>query len=223
MSKSYKTLVLIVLACTCLAGMAVAQNTAKPRYAALPPHSYYATSQQPPAGNLSQWNGSYKHKGQTINFTMVGPDPRTNNATTTVPVYIIPVKMVYGSSNGNMTFDPTLTTNFNGKSAQTVLTSSPLLTSSVDFVQGGTDLGTGQYIDTYQRGNFWKVLKTKNYHVVLGTPTILPTQTITVQASQGSVISNPFLPSKKVGTMDIFAFRCEAPGFPALSDPDHSR
>lgn len=75
-------------------------------------------------------------------------------------------------------------------------------------------MGETQYIDAYQRGNFWKVVKTKsNYHVLLGTPTILPTQTINVTASQGSVITNPFLPGHKVGTMDIFAFDAALQGF----------
>jgi len=217
MTRGSRTLCLLtalLLAVTFLAGLTFAQNSAKaqPRFAALPPHSLYTV--QTPAANLSQWNGNYTHKNQRFNFTMVGPDPRTNNSTTSIPVYIIPVKMVYGASNGNMTFDPTLSSNFGTMSAVTVLTSSPLFASTVHFVQGGVDLGTTQYIDAYQRANFWKIVQTNNnYHVVLGTPTILPTQTITVTSSQGSVISNPFLSGKKVGTMDIFAFDAKLQGF----------
>ena len=87
-------------------------------------------------------------------------------------------------------------------------------TSSVDFVQGGVDLGKTQYIDAYQRGNFWKFVKTNsNYHVLLGNVSVLPEQTINVTASQGSVITNPFLPGKKVGTMDINAFDVKLQGF----------
>jgi hypothetical protein len=52
-----------------------------------------------------------------------------------------------------------------------------------------------------------------NYHVLLGTPTILATQTINVTAAQGSVITNPFLPGHKVGTMDINAFDLKLQAF----------
>ena len=209
-----KPLVFLLLL-VCLASSAFSQDAAKAkgRFVAMKPHAY-STTARPPAGQLAQWNGSWVHKNVRYPFVMVGSDPRKNNTTTTVPVYIIPVKMVYGASNGNQTFDPTLTTNFNGLSAQSVLTSSPLFTASVDFVQGGVDLGKTQYIDAYQRGNFWKVVKNNSsYHVLLGTPTILPTQTINVSASQGSVITNPFLAGHKVGTMDIFAFDAALQGF----------
>ncbi|HKS75056.1 MAG TPA: hypothetical protein VJQ82_17745 [Terriglobales bacterium] len=204
----------VLAALVCLSSLAFSQNNQPTkRFVALKPHSYF-TNNAPPAGQLAQWNGSWIHKNVRYPFVMVGGDPRHTNTTSTVPVFIIPVKMVYGASNGNMTFDPTLTTNFNGMSAQQVLTSSPLLTSSVDFVQGGVDLGKTQYTDAYQRGNFWKVVsKNTSYHVLLGTPTILPTQTINVSASQGSVITNPFLAGHKVGTMDIFAFDAALQGF----------
>jgi len=215
--KKFFSLLVVAMLVTSMASMAFAQGTgqARPMFKAIPPHSYAGTARtgQPPA-NLAQWNGAWTHKGVRYPFVMVGADPRRSNATTTVPVFIIPVKMVYGSNNGNMTFDPTLSSNFGTMSAQTVLTSSPLLSSNVDFVQGGTDLGQTQFTDAFQRGNFWKVVKNNtNYHILLGTPTILPTQTISVTASQGSVIANPFLPGHKVGTMDINAFDLKLQGF----------
>ena len=61
-----------------------------------------------PTAQLTQWNGSFvDHTGATITYTMVGTDPSSTNVTTTVPAVIVPVKMVYGIANGNMTFDPT--------------------------------------------------------------------------------------------------------------------
>ena len=105
--RTYAVLAALTLAC--LASLALAQNAPSPRpmFATIPPHSYYTV--KPPATNLAQWNGSYNITTTTVTFTMVGGDPRKTNSTTTIPVFIIPVKMVYGSSNGNMTFDPTLT------------------------------------------------------------------------------------------------------------------
>ena len=207
------TLTALVLGC-CFAGVAFAQDTqvALPRFAVLPPHSIYPVSKQP-ATNLTQWKASYTHKNVKYPFTMVGTNPKATNITTTVPVFIIPIKMVYGANNGNMTFDPTVA-NFGSLSTVQMVQGSPILSSNVDFVQGGVDLGQTQYIDAYQRGNFWAAVKTNtNYHVLLGTPTVLATQTINVTQSQGSVITNPFLPGHKVGTMDINAFDLKLQGF----------
>jgi hypothetical protein len=44
-----------------------------------------------------------------------------------------------------------------------------------------------------------------NYHVLLGSPTVLAEQSISVSRSQGKVITNPF-GRTKVGTMSINAF-----------------
>src|SRR5436309_1408763 len=73
--------------------------------------------------------------------------------------------------------------------------------SVVDFTSGGQDLGKTQYIDAYQRGNFWgaNVQQNTNYHVVLGSPTVLKPLKITVQSGQGLVEKNPFGPSQ-IGT-----------------------
>jgi hypothetical protein len=83
---------------------------------------------------------------------------------------------------------------------------SPLFNAGIDFKQGGTDLGNTQYIDAYQRGNFWSsVSANSSYHVLLGTPSVAAEQTITVSNSQGKVINNPF-GSGKVGEMNINSF-----------------
>jgi len=81
-----------------------------------------------------------------------------------------------------------------------------MFVSSIDWVQGGTDLGKTQYIDAYDRANFWGSIQTNsNYHLLFSKPIIAPEQTINVSASQGNVISNPWsgIPT---GTMDINAF-----------------
>jgi hypothetical protein len=121
-------------------------------------------------------------------------------------VVLIPVKMVYGSRNGNMTFDPVAHTLSNGRTVVQNTLDSPLFNAGIDFNQGGTDLGNTQYIDAFQRGNFWSsVAANSSYHVLLGTPSVAAEQTITVTATQGKVINNPF-GSGKVGEMSINAF-----------------
>src|SRR5689334_7212193 len=121
------------------------------------------------ASNLSQWDGTFKDlKGVQRHFVMVGPDPSKNNTTTTIPVVFVPIKFVYGKSNGNKTFDPNKQKfpRISQSVSKTIL-ASPIFQSVVDFKQGGTDLGKTQYIDAFQRGNFWgkNVKKNKKYHV----------------------------------------------------------
>ena len=200
----------LVLAC---ASIAFAQETypdildAKPMFARGPNHVELAPVN--PQANLAQWNGSFTDlTGHHITYTMLGTDPSKRSTSTPVPVYIIPIKMVYGKSNGNKTFDPVVAKVQNGLTVVNNVIASPIFNPGVNFTQGGTNLGTTQYIDAFQRGNFWKSVhkaKNKNYHVLLGTPTVLAEQTITVAPGQGSVVNNPFA-NGLVGTYDINAF-----------------
>jgi hypothetical protein len=199
----------LVLAC---ASAAFAQETkypdildAKPMFKAGPNHMELAP--RAPASNLTQWNGGFTdltHK--KITYTMVGTDPSKGSVSTTVPVYIIPIKMVYPKSNGNHTFDPVKQKVSNGLTVVNNIIASPIFNPGVNFTQGGTNLGTTQYIDAFQRGNFWKSVHTHTgYHVLLGAPTVLAEQSITVPASLGGVFNNPFGPGI-IGTYDINAF-----------------
>src|ERR1700674_5862625 len=94
----------LVLAC---ASIAFSQETkypdiqdAKPMFTTVPNHMKPAP--QAPAAQLTQWNGAFKDlTNRTVNYTMVGTNPDSTNVTTTTPVYIFPVKMVYGAANGN--------------------------------------------------------------------------------------------------------------------------
>jgi hypothetical protein len=199
----------LVLAC---ASVALAQETkypeildAKPMFKAGPNHVELAP--RAPAANLTQWNGSFKDLlGFTVKYTMVGTDPASSNVTTTVPVYIIPIKMVYGPTNGNRTFDPKTHVLGNGKTVVNDIIASPIFNPGVNFTQGGTNLGTTQYVDAFQRGNFWKYVHTHTgYHVLLGKPTVLAEQTIAVPASLGGVYNNPF-GSGVIGTYEVNAF-----------------
>ncbi len=178
---------------------------AKPMFVVLPNH--YRLAPKHPAAQLVQWNGSFTDlTNKVVNYTMVGTSPLTTNTATTIQAYIIPIKMVYGSTNGNMTFDPLTHKVSNGNTVVQNTVASPLFVSGIDYVQGGVDLGTTQYIDAFQRGNFWSSVSTNTgYHVLLSTPTVLPEQTINVSRFQGKVMNNPF-GSGKVGTMGINAF-----------------
>jgi hypothetical protein len=130
------------------------------------------------------WVFSYTYGGKTYNETFIGT-AASGGASTTVPVYLIPVKMVYGTTS----YDPTTIT-ANGVSIIQNVVNSPVFASTVDFKSGSTDLGTTQYLDAFQRGNLWGTVSSHTgYHVLLGQPTIEPVQTVTIPTKNGKLIS----------------------------------
>lgn len=159
-----------------------------------------------PGAQLSQWNGSFVDKTKTTrHFVMVGPDPSTSNATTTIPFEIVPVVMSYPKFKHKV-FDPRKDTFDDGETVIENFLNSPLVKANVDWNSGGVDIGTTQYIDAFQRGNFWKhVQKNSAYHVVLGSPTILEPMKIKVGAGQGLVETNPRGGKQLIGTFSAFS------------------
>jgi hypothetical protein len=197
-------LMIMSLAGTALAQEPIFDPSAKPMFVTLPPHANPYLPAGVPATNLTQWTLNWKSSYNNRSYTtvIVGDDPASHNNTTTVEVGIVPIKMVYGSSNGNKTFDPNATGEFGTMSATQMINGSPLFTSLIDYNQGGTDLGTTQYEDAYQRGNFWGLVQTNtNYHLILKT-IVAPEFTFNVPSNEGNVISNPWsgIPT---GTADI--------------------
>jgi hypothetical protein len=106
---------------------------------------------------------------------MVGTDPAAGQATH-VPVEIIPLSLDF-AGNGCVLQD-------SGMAAD--LEASPLFTP--------TDLRTGvtQWLDEYQRSNFWSTVSTNSpgYHLLLD-PSDIPTVTLHVPAAQGITVFDP--------------------------------
>lgn len=158
------------------------QEEAKPMFATLPPR-YLENVLAPATPTVTNWTGSLG-SGLT-SFTMVGTDPSTTNVTTTVTAYIIPIAFVF-SPTPNGIFDPHHVLP-NGRTVIQNVAASPIFNSGIDFVQGGTDLGNTQYIDAFQRGNFFAFVSTNtNYHVLLNL-VVLPEQFIVVPPASGSI------------------------------------
>ena len=133
---------------------------------------------------LQTWNGSFSYLGKTYNYNMVGTKPSTNT-TSTITTYIIPIKIVITSNGGvKTTYDPnTVPPNTSGKTAVANTVASPLF-ASFNFSSGGTSMGTTQYIDAYQRANFWGTGDTGS-HLLLGGPTVLETVTLSPPTRYG--------------------------------------
>jgi hypothetical protein len=196
---------LFALAGSSLAGSALAQDVkqnnvgAKPMFVTLPARTF-ENWPAPPTGTVTNWEASFLDGTQKFTFKMVGTNPKKTNVTTTVTTYIIPIAMVCDG----MTFDPQ-TIQGNGQTAVQLTTSSPIFNAGIDFVQGGTDVGNTQYLDAFQRANFWNQVRIHpGYHVLLSQPIVLPEQTLQVPSSQCS-IGNPF-GFGNVGIVDINYF-----------------
>jgi hypothetical protein len=161
----------------------------------------------PPTTALQTWNGTFG----TNHFVMVGTDPSATNTTTTVPVYIIPLKLEFTKGGKTTTFDPTKKIG-TGLSAVQQTLASPIFKSTVDYVQGGTDVGTTQYEDAFQRGNFWTdVMTNTDYHVLLGKPKVLPTITVSVPTADGTTGTSSIGPTGTLGIVSFNWFTTEAP------------
>jgi len=130
------------------------------------------------------WAGSAldPHNGVTYGFNMVGVDPSTNSAAT-IPVDIIPLDVRF--ANG---------WDFNADDVVASTLASPLFQSN-DYSStakstggpGELSLGNvGQLQDATMRSQFDKV--GSGYHLYLGSPSVVPTQTIDVPQKQGYVL-----------------------------------
>jgi len=209
-SVSLSLLAAFVVLAGC-ASAAFAQDDSQPTqpargmFVVLPAHLNPAVP--PPAASLPSWNGSFTYNGTNYTYNMVGTAPSTNTSTT-ITTYIIPVKIVITNRNGSKTtFDPSHVLS-NGNTVTTNTATSPIFDSTTTYVQGGVDVGTTQYIDAFQRANFWGTVQTDtNYHVLLGA-TVLAEQTLSPSRSNGKT-GSPF--GFTAGEVDINWFDSQLP------------
>jgi hypothetical protein len=153
-----------------LVGMALACGA---RAASLP------ATQLPPT-----WTYQYLYNGTYWPQIFVGHNPQ-RDGTTTVPVYLVPVRMIYTDTKGNTLSYSPLTALPDGSTAVQNVVASPLF-QPIDFRFGGKDIGVTQYLDAFQKVNVWNIGgNLPGYHTLLGTPVIEPEQTIHIPAADG--------------------------------------
>lgn len=187
---------LLILSCLVLLNVAPAAAASKARFVTLPAR-YWGNMVSPATSTITNWTGTLSSGGTS--FTMVGTNPQNTNTTTTITAYLIPIRIVFGSTG---VFDPSHVLS-NGKTVVKNTSDSPIFNSGIDFVQGGVDVGNTQYIDAFQRGNFWGYVSTNtNYHVLLKL-VVLPEVTMAVPSSSGK-IGNEF--GIRAGLVDINFF-----------------
>jgi hypothetical protein len=126
--------------------------------------------------------------GNTYSGVMVGESPFGGDLSTTViNVPIIPVILtthavaiqqgLVASQPGVTVFDPTVPDNtclsYPNNVPLTLVEQSPIF-QPVKLNFGGTELGATQYIDAFQRANFWKFVAGTNYHTILNPQVYAP-------------------------------------------------
>lgn len=151
-------------------------------------HHPISAAQIASSSTLPTWSASFSSGGTSYPFTIVGTSPLKGSATTVIPVTIIPLKIVIGTNT------------FDGSTKVSDTVNSPLF-KTANF---GADLGTTQYLDAFQRAEFWAGIKVKapNYHVLLGNPTVAPTVTLTPSRLFAQVTTDPST-GKKIGEVDV--------------------
>ncbi len=134
------------------------------------------------------------------NYQMVGTNPMVAGAgTTTITTNVIPLILTF--SDGTV-FDPTVANACSPQAPQSLVLSSPLFNNSA-YTAGSVSLGTTQYLDGYQRANFWQYTSpagiSPNYHTLLSASPVAAIR-ISVPAASGSTVASP---CGKLGEMDI--------------------
>ncbi|HSE20265.1 MAG TPA: hypothetical protein VLB68_01365 [Pyrinomonadaceae bacterium] len=139
---------------------------------------------------IPYWSDNLTYQGLDFTYRMVGTDPKKGSRITVIPTEIIPYRFIFPDGQ---VFDAS-TDVVDGQTAIQGIINSPIF-QNYDFVLGGTSVGKTQYGDAFQRANFWNSVSTssKDYHVRLGQPTVLPTQTIVVPDGAGFYYYDPFL------------------------------
>src|SRR5262249_51348168 len=174
---------------------------AKPMYAVIPRVSGEAPVADGPQVQVPIWSGTFKFNNQTFTYHMVGTDPSQGSATSNIPLVIIPLKFVFTDGT---TLSAKQTVCGDVKNTQYRVKNSPLIKTATTFSPGGTNVGKTQYIDAFQRANFWNFVSTTapNYHVLLKPVSVKPLQTIQV-GGNGHTVAGP---CARIGEVDINFF-----------------
>jgi hypothetical protein len=177
-----------------------------------------ATNFSADATTIPYFRSSYTDptNGVRYAYTMVGTNPATSNATTTVPTVIIPFRFVFAASaSANNVLDGSTKVTLTKQSpvfhsANIGLAASTTASAPPDqagvapdprFVNEPSD--TTQVGDAIYRAQWGKT--GTGYHVKLGTPTVLPTVTINVPRNQGLLLVGS-VSHARIGLMEFHWF-----------------
>jgi hypothetical protein len=165
----------------------------KPRFRVFPLTSLSGASAQAQAvagQTVPLWQASESYAGVTYAFRMVGQNPtvKLTKPATTVSAYLIPVMFEFTSYG--LTLDPTQPDPACSPAGVpfTLIQASPIF-SATSIASNGTNLGTGEYDDLFQRGNFWTYTQpggvNPGYHMTLA-PKVSATLKLVIKITGGA-------------------------------------
>jgi hypothetical protein len=149
-----------------------------------------AIRRQAAAGaTIPLWNYSVVSPLDHLTYTgqMVGRSPFYHGfRSTRIQSFLIPVRFVF--SDGTV-LDPTVSNACLAATTLSVVQNSPIF-QTTDWVMNGVDVGTAQYIDGFQRANFWSKVSVagNSYHNSLALTTLAKIS-VTVPAVDGGTTS----------------------------------
>jgi hypothetical protein len=125
---------------------------------------------------IPYWSSSFTDptNGVTYPYTMVGTNPANGNVSTTVPTEIIPFKFIFADG-----------TVMDGSTDVAKTIASPIFSAYTHPLSLNDHTQVG---DAFYRAQWNKV--GTGYHALLGSPTVLPTQTIVIPKNLGFTFVN---------------------------------
>lgn len=158
----------------------------------------------PGNAKLPVWKAQVTVGSKTYKFSMLGKTVLGNGAGTT-NVNLVFVPLVFKFKNA--TFDLAHPfANCSPAKIPTMIAQSPLL-QNVNYTAGGIDVGTSQFIDLFQRANFWTPYvqtNNPNYHLLFKA-TQAPAYVINVKANATAFTCNTGAPGA-LASIDINTF-----------------
>ena len=138
--------------------------------------------------SIPMWNYSVTSPvdGNSYSGTMVGASPFFNGArTTNIPTVIVPLIIVMpdGTRFDPSVIDPCVPS----ASPVNLVLGSPIFQPSL-FTMNGINVGNTQYIDAFQRANFYDAnvsMTGDSYHTILGPVSTLSAVTVNIPANEG--------------------------------------
>jgi hypothetical protein len=161
-----------------------------------------------PGTTIPLWNSSTTYLGINYSFEMVGVNPfiKETNQSVSVPVIVIPVRVLISRH----IFDPTAPDScappgFTSDSAVNLVQNSPVFINN-DYIVGGKSIGTVQYVDFFQRSEFYHEVTelngNPNLHVIFN-PTTLPVFIARVPATSSMLLTTGCKTGSYLGGIDI--------------------
>jgi hypothetical protein len=184
-----------IAAAICFVGTAAmaASLPARPMYEVIPA-TRHITVPGPSISPLPSFTYNAKDPltGTAYSGAILGGSP-TALSSTSLPVQIVPLQLVLNDGTKTVTYNPTAHDPCNGGLSETdYVARSPLFSQRVRWTMNGIKIGQTQYIDAFQRAQFWSVVHGSNYHLLFSR-TQLPKQHATLGPTLTANVSGGIL------------------------------